>query len=988
MKVRMKPDLATAGRGEGGINTIVRAYHALASQYDIEFVDMGDYDVEAIHAAAAPFFDPAGPNLSMNHGLYWANSQKIGTHELRENMRLVENIRHARVVTTPSDWVAQTMRRDMRINPVLLPHGVDWEGWQHSADNEGYVIWNKNRMTDVCSPEPVNRLAARRPNTPFMSTLALNPRPDNVVEIGRQQYEHMKVLVQRSAVYMATQQETWGIGTVEAMAAGKPILGFAFGNNPVLVEHGVNGYLAQPGDWDDLANGLDYCLAHARVLGDNGREMARQYTWERAMSIFRRVCEMAMEAPKPTASVVIPCYNKEGTIGRAIRSALAQDHLDEVIVVDDGSTDGSAEIIKELVEENGQVRYVYKKNGGVASARNRGVRECNSDYFVLLDGDDHIHPSYIAATLPHIVADNSLGVVYTGLRWTDPDGRTGTPPWPGEYDFDAYLKRSPQVSTCALVRKRDWDRLGGQRDRYCERSGAGSEDAEFWFRAGLYGVGFKRATDEPLFEYSSNLGVTSRPGYQESDWLAFHSVQDTGRHPMASLATPEKFSHPIIARDRPSISVIIPVGPGHEQHLVDALDSVDGQSYDRWEAIVVNDTGARFEKHDWWRTTYPHIQFIETPEGGPKGTGWVRNLGVRYASGSLLYFLDADDYLKVNAFELLMKEYLRNEGDVAVYSDYFGVTKILPDELSRVNEKIVFHDPVTHKLVVAGKQQKYDCEIAQTQPTDPPYFWAIASSLIPRAWHDEIGGFDEEIPTWEDCLYFIRLARRGKCFVHVPEMLYVYNLLQGSRNQMGKERHQELGLFDILREKRGPIMSPCNCSEKVPDRTPTDIAMDETPGMIFALYNPPGRGKHAVWGLGRHRYGHFQRGQKFNVRKSDVKAYPTKFLCPECGRKFSTVDEARGIVECDCQAVPEVQVVVGKASPVVPPPPAPFLTKTAMDDFTIVPGIGDRVQERLNGGGITTFRQLRQLKFDELKDYGIVGVWPKRVQEWVRENAE
>lgn len=1003
MRVKMVPTLEASYRAEGGISTIVRAYHAHAESVGIEFVNDGPFDVEIVHAGVRPFTDPGGPNVSMNHGLYWDNQMQITAYEQRQNAAVIDNLRHARVITVPSEWVAQAIRRDMRINPSIIPHGIDWENWQHNEKAQGYILWNKNRPGDVCTPEPVMRLAFRRPDHRFVTTFAMSPALPNVEEIGVQPYETMKSLVQRCSVYMATAPETWGIGTVEAMAAGRPVLAFDWGNNPELVKHGVNGYLAKPGDWDDLAKGLDYCLEFAEILGNNGRRLAGAYTWDAAIRRVHAVLKIVIETkPRPSASVIIPCYNKQNTVSRAIHSALAQDAsmLDEVIVVDDGSTDNSASIVKEIADADPRVRYVYKQNGGVASARNRGVAEARSDFVVPLDADDHINPAYLATTLPAILQDNSLGVVYTGLRWTNPDGRTGLPEWPGEYDFDAYLKRKPQVSTCALVRKSVWDRLGGQRNRYCERKGAGSEDAEFWFRAGAYGVGFKKVTDAPLFEYSSNLGITSQPGYVESDWQKMHSWQRTNRHPFASLATPERISHPVIARDRSNVSVIIPCSFEHLPYLVDALDSLDGQTYDRWEAIVVVDT-ANDVDISWYRRVFPHVTFVM---GEGKGAGHARNLGVRHARADLLYFLDGDDWLMTNALEVVMREYVAQGGDVAVYPDYFSSAFVDPDKRGVWPGKEIFYDELTKKQVREGLQTEYDCEKAQAQPTNPPYFWAIASALIPRHWHYEIGGFDEDIPTWEDYLYFVQLARRGKCFVHTPEMVYVYEQSRGIRNHLGRTKHKELGLFDIIRQRRGEKVMPCNCGQRkgLPmsaaasrGSAQQQVAREGTapsgPGTVEAMYMPGRLGKHRVIGPDRTHYGYHQQGDVFPVRKSHVKLMPHVFMCPECGRPFTTISEARGVIECNC-TVQAVEEAMPKVEAPPPPPPVPVelggqagdagKQLKLVEDWTVVPGIGAKVAERLMKGGVTADR-LAGMTDDEMKDYGIFGMWPERVREWL-----
>jgi glycosyltransferase involved in cell wall biosynthesis len=89
---------------------------------------------------------------------------------------------------------------------------------------------------------------------------------------------------------------------------------------------------------------------------------------------------------KYTVTAVIPAYNIEAFIGRAIDSVLSQTRkADEIIVIDDGSTDGTAAAIKKYLP---QVKYIYQENRGLAGARNTGIRESKCEWVAFLDGDD------------------------------------------------------------------------------------------------------------------------------------------------------------------------------------------------------------------------------------------------------------------------------------------------------------------------------------------------------------------------------------------------------------------------------------------------------------------------------------------------------------------------------------------------------------------------------------------------------------------------
>lgn len=91
----------------------------------------------------------------------------------------------------------------------------------------------------------------------------------------------------------------------------------------------------------------------------------------------------------PKFSIVVPLYNKENQVSETIRSVLAQQFCDfEIIVVDDGSTDGSAAIVEQFVDRDSRVRLIRHKNGHVSRARNRGIQASRGDIIAFLDADD------------------------------------------------------------------------------------------------------------------------------------------------------------------------------------------------------------------------------------------------------------------------------------------------------------------------------------------------------------------------------------------------------------------------------------------------------------------------------------------------------------------------------------------------------------------------------------------------------------------------
>ncbi len=95
---------------------------------------------------------------------------------------------------------------------------------------------------------------------------------------------------------------------------------------------------------------------------------------------------------KKTVSIIIPVYNLEKYIVNCLKSITAQtyDNL-EIICVDDGSGDKSAEIINDYSAADSRIKYFYQQNAGVSAARNRGLDEATGDYIMFVDGDDYLH---------------------------------------------------------------------------------------------------------------------------------------------------------------------------------------------------------------------------------------------------------------------------------------------------------------------------------------------------------------------------------------------------------------------------------------------------------------------------------------------------------------------------------------------------------------------------------------------------------------------
>jgi glycosyltransferase involved in cell wall biosynthesis len=125
-------------------------------------------------------------------------------------------------------------------------------------------------------------------------------------------------------------------------------------------------------------------------------------------------------------SIVIPAYNYASTLPRAVNSVLAQldDAHAELLVIDDGSTDATPQVLEQLQAENpGRFSVLRKPNGGLSSVRNRGIQEARGPFLIFLDADDEMAPGALEVVLQHIASHPDSRLIIGGHWSAFDDGR-------------------------------------------------------------------------------------------------------------------------------------------------------------------------------------------------------------------------------------------------------------------------------------------------------------------------------------------------------------------------------------------------------------------------------------------------------------------------------------------------------------------------------------------------------------------------------------
>lgn len=203
-----------------------------------------------------------------------------------------------------------------------------------------------------------------------------------------------------------------------------------------------------------------------------------------------------MSPSNPSVSVVLPTYNRENVLGRAIESVLEQSYHDlELLVVDDGSTDNTATVVEDFDDSRVEL-LEHDKNKGAAAARNTGIREATGEFIAFQDSDDEWHSEKLQKQMDIFTdAPPSVGVVYTGF-WDFDNGTKTYRPGRGieskEGDVHNSLLEQNFVTTqAAVVRSQCFAKVGGFDERLPR-----FQDWELWIRVSREYT-FK-LIDEPL----------------------------------------------------------------------------------------------------------------------------------------------------------------------------------------------------------------------------------------------------------------------------------------------------------------------------------------------------------------------------------------------------------------------------------------------------------------------------------------------------------
>lgn len=214
--------------------------------------------------------------------------------------------------------------------------------------------------------------------------------------------------------------------------------------------------------------------------------------------------------PKTFFSVIIPTYNRQSQLLRALYSVLEQDFKDlEIWVIDDGSTDETQRLLAPLIKEHPQLNYVFQPQQGVSAARNLGIFKAQSPWLAFLDSDDIWHPTKLSKAYLALESEKPL-IFHSHENWVK---NNKTIPQklvrPEGWVYQDCVKQCCIGPSTSVVHKKVFHKIGNFRADFpvCE-------DYDFWLRSSqIYQV---KCLPEDL--------VTKYGGHNDQLSLSFHSL--------------------------------------------------------------------------------------------------------------------------------------------------------------------------------------------------------------------------------------------------------------------------------------------------------------------------------------------------------------------------------------------------------------------------------------------------------------------------------
>lgn len=400
----------------------------------------------------------------------------------------------------------------------------------------------------------------------------------------------------------------------------------------------------------------------------------------------------------PLVTIVIPVYNGENYLAEAINSALNQDYENiEILVVNDGSNDSGA--TRSVALSYGtRIRFFEKENGGVASALNMAIKNMNGQYFSWLSHDDKYKINKISTQIDFLKSNTSKVIPFSDYDLINDKSKliNGIKL---DHDLlerkDLYAIFRGCLNGCTLLLPKECFSIIG----YFDESLKYTQDYDYWFRLSKF---YKFShINQSLVETRIHPEQDSKKddkSIPECDdlWsnmisnLSFDQIRSMEETKLKFLTgmsfflryTPYKGAFSIVEKDlielkksvkgqTPLVTVIIPFY-NRIKYTVRAIQSIINQTYSNWELILIND-GSTDDISDINSLIETNLK-IRIYNQANHGVSKARNLGIEYAKGDYIAFLDSDDEFETNKIDRQLS-YMLETGSYFSHTSYSSINE-------------------------------------------------------------------------------------------------------------------------------------------------------------------------------------------------------------------------------------------------------------------------------------------------------------------------
>lgn len=440
---------------------------------------------------------------------------------------------------------------------------------------------------------------------------------------------------------------------------------------------------------------------------------------------------------QPLISVVVPVHNGAKFIHQAIENILNQHYpAIEIIMVDDGSTDNSREVIENLKVD---VRYFFQPNSGPGAARNRGIRDVSGEYIAFLDVDD-LWPERNLVMLMNAMQDDPQLDLVRGFAQLFRDHENG------ERELLGNPRESfPDYIGAGLYRKSAFREVG----LYDPELRFG-EDGDWFNRATEMKICMKRLDEVTLLVRRHDGNMTRGKNLVELNAVKVLKKKiDRKRQGLDEL---EEINTENSLSTKPLVSVVIPVYNGGA-YISDAINSVFDQDYKPLEVIVVDD-GSTDNTAERVQMTGKPLKYIFQEN---KGTAAARNSGIKLATGKYLAFVDADD--------LWAEKKLNRQIEILEKKPEIGAVV-----------GFTYRMPMSHNMQ----------EVKVKAKDGGIFLLSLGASLFRKSLFEKVGKLDEELRISEDIDWFLR-AREAEIQIIIQKDVVQFYRMHGknlSNNQL------------------------------------------------------------------------------------------------------------------------------------------------------------------------------------------------------------